>query len=65
MGGQSSSKFYANNAPNTAGNHDNSMSVWSTESGSLDTWAHVAFVVDRVNGKCIYIITESRLEIPV
>lgn len=50
-GGQSSSKFYANNAPNTAGNHDNSMSVWSTEFGSLDTWAHVAFVVDRVNGK--------------
>lgn len=50
-GGQSASQFYADNAPNDAGNHDNSMSVWSTESGSLDTWAHVAFVVDRENGK--------------
>ncbi len=50
-GGQSASQFYANNAPSDAGNHDNSMSVWSTESGSLDTWAHVAFVVDRENGK--------------
>lgn len=50
-GGNSSTNFYANNAPSNAGNHDNSMSVWSPKTGSLDTWVHIAFVVDRSNQK--------------
>ena len=52
LNGNASSGFFANNAPgpnSTA--HTNSMSVWSTSGGSLNTWFHVAFVVDRSAGK--------------
>lgn len=50
-GVNSSTNFYANNAPNQDGNHNNSMSVWSTKGGSLDAWFHIGFVVDRAAGK--------------
>lgn len=50
-GGNSARQFFANNAPNENGNHDNSMSVWSSESGDLNTWTHIALVVDRAAGK--------------
>ncbi|MBQ3575862.1 MAG: hypothetical protein IJA28_00415, partial [Coprobacter sp.] len=52
LNGNASSGFFANNAPgpnSTA--HTNSMSVWSTSGGSLNSWFHVAFVVDRSAGK--------------
>lgn len=49
-GGVSGAQFYANNAPGTAGTHDNSMSGWGV-SGELNTWVHIGFVVDRTSGK--------------
>lgn len=52
LNGNASAGFFANNAPGPNGtNHTNSMSVWSTSGGSLATWFHVAFVVDRTAGK--------------
>lgn len=50
-GGESTSHFFANNAPGEDGTHNNSMSIWSSQSGSLDTWTHIALVVDRQAGK--------------
>lgn len=50
-GAQSSSQVFANNAPNASGNHNNSLSAWTGISGSLNTWIHIAFVVDRNTGK--------------
>lgn len=50
-GGNSSSQVLANNAPNASGNHNNSLSAWTGISGSLNTWIHIAFVVDRASGK--------------
>ncbi|EOA60227.1 hypothetical protein HMPREF1214_00477 [Bacteroides sp. HPS0048] len=44
-------QFFANNAPgpNNMG-HTNSLSVFSSQSGGLDRWIHIALVVDRDNG---------------
>ncbi|MDL2222738.1 exo-alpha-sialidase [Bacteroidales bacterium OttesenSCG-928-M11] len=50
-GKNGTNNFYANNAPNTDGNHNNSMSVWSTKGGKLGNWFHIAFVVDRKEKK--------------
>lgn len=52
LNGNASSGFFANNAPGPNGTaHQNSMSVWSTKGGSLNTWFHIAFVVDRSANK--------------
>ena len=52
LNGNASSGFLANNAPGPNGTaHASSMSSWSTSGGSLSTWFHVAFVVDRAMGK--------------
>lgn len=49
-GGTGMNKFFAVNTPNAAGNHNNSLSAWSTEYGYLNTWTHVAFIVNREEG---------------
>ena len=52
LNGNASSGFLANNAPGPNGTaHANSMSSWSTTGGSLSTWFHIGFVVDRTAGK--------------
>ena len=52
LNGNASAGFFANNAPGPNGTaHTNSLSSWSTSGGSLATWFHVAFVVDRTAGK--------------
>lgn len=51
FGAVSSSQFFANNAPGPgAMKHNNSMSVFASTPGSLDTWIHIALVVDRNDG---------------
>lgn len=51
-GGQSATNFCAVNTPNAANNHNNSISVWTTDaSAGLNTWVHFALVVDRSAGK--------------
>ncbi|MCC8145852.1 MAG: exo-alpha-sialidase [Bacteroidales bacterium] len=57
-GKNGTNNFYANNAPNADGNHNNSMSVWSSKGGELDTWVHIGFVVDRSEGK-MYLYQEG------
>ena len=52
LNGNASAGFFANNAPGPNGTaHTNSLSAWSTSGGSLGTWFHIAFVVDRTAGK--------------
>lgn len=52
LNGNASAGFFANNAPGPNGTaHTNSLSAWSTSGGSLSTWFHIAFVVDRTAGK--------------
>lgn len=46
-GGNSELQFAAVNTPNSANNHNNSMSVWADYTGTAGTWTHLAFVVDR------------------
>ncbi|MHB9054947.1 MAG: exo-alpha-sialidase [Paludibacteraceae bacterium] len=50
-GANSASQYYAINSPNAAGNHNNSLSIWPTYTGSTSKWTHIAFVVDRSGGK--------------
>lgn len=50
-GAVSDAQFFANNAPGpNAMSHTNSLSVFSSQTGSLDTWVHIALVVDRNDG---------------
>lgn len=50
-GAVSDTQFYANNAPGPRSTaHANSMSVFSNQNGSLDTWVHIGIVVDRDGG---------------
>lgn len=44
-------EYIAINTPNQDCNHNNSISVWISRTGSLNTWNYVAFVVDRVANK--------------
>lgn len=50
-GANSAAQYYALNTPNAAGNHNNSLSVWPTYTGTAGKWTHIAFVVDRAGGK--------------
>ena len=50
-GANSAAQYYALNTPNASNNHNNSLSVWPTYTGSLNKWTHIAFVVDRAGGK--------------
>ena len=50
-GANSTAQYYALNTPNAAGNHNNSLSVWPTYTGTANKWTHIAFVVDRAGGK--------------
>lgn len=50
-GANSATQYYALNTPNAAGNHNNSLSVWPTYTGSAGKWTHIAFVVDRASNK--------------
>lgn len=45
-----SNQFFAVNSPNNTGNHDNSVSAYSTIPGNAGEWHHVAFVIDRTAG---------------
>lgn len=49
-GGTATNKFFAINTPNADGNHNNSVSAWSSQSGAQNVWTHIAFVVDRTSG---------------
>lgn len=49
--GGTESEYIAINTPNSSGNHNNSISVWISKVGSLNSWNHVAFVVDRAANK--------------
>lgn len=50
-GAVSSTQFFANNAPGPNDMwHDNSLTEFSRVSGSLNTWIHIALVVDRDGG---------------
>lgn len=42
--------FFAVNSPNNTGDHNNSVSVYSSIPGYVDEWHHVAFVIDRTAG---------------
>ena len=57
--GGSSSQFYAINTPYGA-TSGNVLSAYSTSAGSLNTWIHVGFVVDRTTGK-IYMYQNGNL----
>ena len=51
-GGNSATNYCAVNTPNAAGNHNNSVSVWTTDAtAALNTWSHFALVIDRASGK--------------
>lgn len=50
-GAVSDVQFFANNAPGPNDMwHDNSLTAFSSASGSLNTWVHIALVVDRDGG---------------
>lgn len=49
-GNGTSTEFFAVNSPNNTGNHNNSVSVYSTIPGYANEWHHVAFVIDRTAG---------------
>ncbi len=51
-GGNSATNYCAVNTPNAAGNHNNSVSVWTNDAtAALNTWSHFALVIDRASGK--------------
>lgn len=56
--GGSASQFYAINTPYAGSG--NVLSAYSTSAGSLNTWIHVGFVVDRTAGK-IYMYQNGNL----
>ncbi len=43
--------FFANTSPNENNGHSVSMSSWSDQAGALNTWVHIAMVVDRAKNK--------------
>ncbi len=49
-GNSLNTQFFAVNSPNNAGNHDNSVSAYSSIPGYVGEWHHVAFVIDRTAG---------------
>lgn len=49
--GGTDKEYIALNTPNAQGNHNNSLSVWISKIGALNSWNYVAFVVDRAANK--------------
>lgn len=63
FGGLDADRLVAVNAPNDEGRYTNSMSVWTQPKGnSIDTWYHIAFVVDRAAGKMYFYHDGTRVE---
>ena len=54
FGANSATNFVGLNTPNSSGNHNNSLSVWSTLTSQAKTWYHIALVVDRSAGKMYF-----------